>query len=72
LKNEVVGGEVDRADAVDLEITLAVAVDVAADDGVACRQSHKLRRDGASFRIVQKRVDLTNCDSAFEAMAVPI
>ena len=58
----------------DLEITLAVAVavDVAANDGVACRQSHKLRRDGASFRIVQKRVDLTNCDSAFEAMAVPI
>jgi len=25
-----------------------------------------------SFRIVQKRVDLINCDSAFEAMAVPI
>jgi 3-phenylpropionate/cinnamic acid dioxygenase small subunit len=38
----------------------------------AGRQSHKLRRDGASFRIVQKRVDLINCDSAFEAMAVPI
>jgi len=31
-----------------------------------------LRRDGASFRIVQKRVDLINCDSAFEAIAVPI
>jgi benzoate/toluate 1,2-dioxygenase beta subunit len=27
---------------------------------------------GSSFRIVQKRVDLINCDSAFEAMAVPI
>jgi benzoate/toluate 1,2-dioxygenase beta subunit len=35
-------------------------------------QHHRLRRDGASFRIMQKRVDLINCDSAFEAMAVPI
>ena len=38
----------------------------------AGRQHHRLRRDGASFHIVQKRVDLINCDSAFEAMAVPI
>ncbi len=38
----------------------------------AGRQRHRLRRDGASFRILQKRVDLINCDSAFEAMAVPI
>ncbi len=38
----------------------------------AGRQRHRLRRHGASFRIVQKRVDLINCDSAFEAMAVPI
>jgi ethylbenzene dioxygenase subunit beta len=38
----------------------------------AGRQHHRLRRDGASFRIMQKRVDLINCDSAFEAMAVPI
>ncbi len=38
----------------------------------AGRQHHRLRRDGASFRIVQKRLDLINCDSAFEAMAVPI
>ena len=38
----------------------------------AGRQRHRLRRDGAGFRIVQKRVDLINCDSAFEAMAVPI
>jgi ethylbenzene dioxygenase subunit beta len=38
----------------------------------AGRQHHRLRRDGASLRIVQKRVDLINCDSAFEAMAVPI
>jgi benzoate/toluate 1,2-dioxygenase beta subunit len=38
----------------------------------AGRQHHRLRRDGPSFRIVQKRVDLINCDSAFEAMAVPI
>jgi benzoate/toluate 1,2-dioxygenase beta subunit len=38
----------------------------------AGRQRHLLRRDGANFRIVQKRVDLINCDSAFEAIAVPI
>ena len=38
----------------------------------AGRQTHQLKRDGTSFRIVQKRVDLINCDSAFEAMAVPI
>ncbi len=38
----------------------------------AGRQHHRLRREGPSFRIVHKRVDLINCDSAFEAMAVPI
>jgi len=38
----------------------------------AGRQHHRLRRDGADWRIVQKRVDLINCDSAFEAMALPI
>jgi benzoate/toluate 1,2-dioxygenase beta subunit len=38
----------------------------------AGHQHHRLRRDGTGFRIVQKRVDLVNCDSAFEAMAVPI
>ena len=38
----------------------------------AGRQHHRLRRDGDGFRIVQKRVDLINCDAAFEAMAVPI
>jgi len=38
----------------------------------AGRQTHRLRRDGENFRIVQKRVDLINCDSAFEAIAVPI
>jgi hypothetical protein len=38
----------------------------------AGRQLHRLRRAGASFRIAHKRVDLINCDSAFEAMAVPI
>ncbi len=38
----------------------------------AGRQQHRLRRDGAGFRIVQKRVDLINCDFAFEAIAVPI
>ena len=38
----------------------------------AGRQIHTLRRAGDGFSIVQKRVDLINCDSAFEAMAVPI
>jgi ethylbenzene dioxygenase subunit beta len=38
----------------------------------AGRQVHTLRRNGDGFCIVQKRVDLINCDSAFEAMAVPI
>jgi benzoate/toluate 1,2-dioxygenase beta subunit len=38
----------------------------------AGRQHHRLRREGENLRIVQKRVDLINCDSAFEAMAVPI
>jgi 3-phenylpropionate/cinnamic acid dioxygenase small subunit len=38
----------------------------------AGRQRHRLRRHGDTFHIVQKRVDLINCDSAFEAMAVPI
>lgn len=38
----------------------------------AGRQRHRLRRYGETFRIVQKRVDLINCDAAFEAMAVPI
>ena len=38
----------------------------------AGRQLHKLRREGDSFRIVQKKVELINCDSAFEAIAVPI
>ena len=38
----------------------------------AGRQRHRLRREAGGFRIVQKRVDLINCDSAFEAMAVPI
>jgi benzoate/toluate 1,2-dioxygenase beta subunit len=38
----------------------------------AGRQRHHLRRHGDGFHIVQKRVDLINCDAAFEAMAVPI
>jgi 3-phenylpropionate/cinnamic acid dioxygenase small subunit len=38
----------------------------------AGRQIHTLRRTGDGFSIVQKRVNLINCDSAFEAMAVPI
>jgi 3-phenylpropionate/cinnamic acid dioxygenase small subunit len=38
----------------------------------AGRQTHRLRRAAENFRIVQKRVDLVNCDAAFDAMAVPI
>ena len=38
----------------------------------AGRQHHRLRREGDALRIVQKRVDLINCDSAFEAIAVLI
>ena len=38
----------------------------------AGRQQHRLRREGDALRIVQKRVDLINCDGAFEAMALPI
>jgi len=38
----------------------------------AGRQIHTLRRNGDGFSIVQKRVNLINCDSAFEAMALPI
>jgi benzoate/toluate 1,2-dioxygenase beta subunit len=38
----------------------------------AGRQTHRLRRDGSDLRIVQKRVDLINCDAAFEAIALPI
>ena len=38
----------------------------------AGRQHHRLRRYGVDLRMVQKRVDLINCDSAFEAIAVPI
>ena len=36
------------------------------------RQFHRLERVGDSFRIRLKRVHLINCDSPFEAMAVPI
>jgi ethylbenzene dioxygenase subunit beta len=38
----------------------------------AGRQIHRLRRGPDGFRIVQKRVNLVNCEGAFEAMAVPI
>ena len=38
----------------------------------AGRQTHRLRRCADGFHIVQKRVDLVNCDSAFEPIAVPI
>ena len=38
----------------------------------AGRQRHRLRHEGAGLRIVQKRVDLINCDAALDAMAVPI
>jgi len=38
----------------------------------AGRQYHTLIKHGDSFRIKLKRVNLINCDSAFEAMALPI
>ena len=38
----------------------------------AGRQRHQLRRVGQELKIVLKRVDLVNCESAFEAIAVPI
>ena len=38
----------------------------------AGRQRHRLHRVGQALRIAQKRVDLVNCESAFEAIAVPI
>ena len=38
----------------------------------AGRQTHRLRRVGQDLRIAHKRVDLVNCESAFEAIAVPI
>ena len=38
----------------------------------AGRQQHRLRLGPGGYRIVQKRVDLVNCDSALEAIAVPI
>ena len=38
----------------------------------AGRQTHRLRRVGQALRIAHKRVDLANCESAFEAIAVPI
>jgi benzoate/toluate 1,2-dioxygenase beta subunit len=38
----------------------------------AGRQLHRLRRVGGELRIAHKRVDLVNCESAFEAIAVPI
>ena len=36
------------------------------------RQFHKLIKNDDTFKIIFKRVDLINCESAFEAMAVPI
>jgi benzoate/toluate 1,2-dioxygenase beta subunit len=38
----------------------------------AGRQYHRLRPEGGDFRIAQKRVNLINCDTSFEPMAVPI
>jgi 3-phenylpropionate/cinnamic acid dioxygenase small subunit len=38
----------------------------------AGRQHHRLRYQDSAWRIAHKRVDLVNCDAAFEAMAVPI
>ena len=37
----------------------------------AGKVQHHLRREGESFRILWKRVDLINCDDAFELIAAP-
>ena len=36
------------------------------------RVRHLLRREGDSYKIVLKRVDLINCDDVFELIAVPL
>ncbi len=38
----------------------------------AGRYEHRLTRQNGSLKIVRKKAELVNCDSAFEAMAVPI
>ena len=38
----------------------------------AGRYLHRLRRDGDGYRIAWKKVELINCDDAFETIAVPI
>ena len=38
----------------------------------AGRQQHRMRFENGAWRIAVKRVDLVNCDSAFEAIALPI
>ena len=35
------------------------------------RVRHELRRDGSGYKIVLKKVELINCDDAFELIAVP-
>jgi 3-phenylpropionate/cinnamic acid dioxygenase small subunit len=35
------------------------------------RVRHELRRDGAGYKIALKKVELINCDDAFELIAVP-
>lgn len=35
------------------------------------RVTHRLRRAGSGYKIVLKRIDLINCDDAFELIAVP-
>jgi len=68
---------VEQADAAKGEFVVASTVIMVEyrDDAqrvFAGRQHHRLRLVGEGLRIVQKRVDLINCDSAFEAIAVPI
>jgi benzoate/toluate 1,2-dioxygenase beta subunit len=66
---------IERVDGAEILVGSTVIMVEYRDDAqrvFAGRQHHRLRREGAGFRIVQKRVDLINCDGAFEAMAVPI
>ncbi len=62
-------------DGTDFEVTSTVFVAEYRQDKqrlFAGRQHHKLRVQGEDFRIAHKKVELINCDSAFEALAVPI
>jgi benzoate/toluate 1,2-dioxygenase beta subunit len=68
---------IEEVDAAKSEVVVSSTVMMAEyrDDSqrtFAGRQFHRLRRADDGYKIVLKRVNLINCDSAFDAMAVPI